>query len=159
MSTKNDPDDSPNFFRDYFADLANHGLGQHRITYDPANPEEKAEAERLIGQIHGLLRPTPTPGAIVVPTAEPLLSEVRVRFLAETKATKQPATVEKLEYSLDLFEKLVGDRPVSTYSQTDLGDFKGKLLRLPKNPSKDARIRHKSVQQLVARTWRPQASR
>jgi len=134
---------------EYTSDLTQLGLGVHRISYNPKNTDEQQEAQRLIDQLAEL---TGTQGALrpMAPAvAQPMLSDVMLRFLGEMRTNKRQSTADKYEHTLQCFLELMGDMPITAVSQTTLGEFKGKIARLPRHASKRPSTRGKMLAQLI----------
>lgn len=132
----------------YSSDLSQLGLGVHQIVYNPSNPEEQSEAQRLIDQLNGLVGARRLP-AVAPVVKQHLLEEVIERFLREAEAGKRQSTIEKYRHSLRLFLGLMGNMPIIEVNQTTLGDFKGKLEKLPAHASKKPATKGKTLAQLV----------
>lgn len=102
-------------------------LGELKLDYDPTNPAELAEADRIRQDLLARVAPTNKKGA------GEALSILVPRFLVEMKQTKAPATFGKFEHSLRLFLEITGDCGVYELGQARLAVFRDKLLCCPKH--------------------------
>lgn len=80
-----------------------------------------------------------------------LFSEVCDKFIEErvTGNNWETKTRGAYEATFDIFKQIVGDIPVSVIRAKECRDFKSKVQLIPKNHSKMAAYRNKTIQQLI----------
>lgn len=132
------------------------------VDYDPANPAEAQEAERVIGEIRArqaLVTAPPSPTTVPSPAASAgtdiTISAAFRQYCDEKKqaeAWKDPITAEKYDHGpvVAVLIKLIGDKPMGQLSAEDLRTFRKRILEDSGAPAN----KNKKLQRLGAfLTW------